>query len=96
MAASAGAPPAQTGSAPRHGRRQFGNPEASSEKTVYVLRSGHPEPLEIKTGLSDGTLTEIVSGDLKEGDQVAVEAIVAGKPSPSGPSGQTPRMGRMF
>jgi HlyD family secretion protein len=94
--ASAGLSPAPAGSSPRRGKRQFGNPEASSDKTVYVLRTGHPEPLEIKTGLSDGTLTEIVSGDLKEGDQVAVEAIVAGKAAASSGDGKPPRMGRMF
>ena len=72
------------------------NVAESPERTVYVLRNGRPEPLEVKTGLSDGTITEIVSGDLKEGDQVVTEAIIAGKPASSGGSSGPPRMGRMF
>lgn len=94
---SAEVPPAAapSGSA-KWQRKRMGNGE-SPERTVYVLRNGRPEPLEVKTGLSDGTITEIVSGDLKEGDQVVTEAIVAGKPAGSGgSSGGPPRMGRMF
>jgi HlyD family secretion protein len=76
------------------GRRPQGD---SPERTVYVLRGGRPEPAEVKTGLSDGTITELVSGDVKEGDTVIIEANVAGKPASSaGAGGQTPRMGRMF
>lgn len=63
-----------------------------AQRTVYVLRNGHPESAEIHTGLSDGTVTEVTGGDLKEGDQVIIEANVAGKPASSQPS----RMGRMF
>jgi HlyD family secretion protein len=76
------------------GRRQPGGGE-SPERTIYVLRGGRPEAVEIKTGLSDGTVTEVASGDLKEGDQVILEANVAGKSS-AGTGGTTPRMGRMF
>ena len=35
--------------------------------------------VEVKTGLSDGTTTEIVSGDLKEGDQVIVGETAPGE-----------------
>lgn len=80
-------------------RRNFGGPRETPEKTVYLLRNGRPEPVEIKTGLTDGTSTEVVSGDVKEGDAVVVEASVAGKPVTSaqgGPGGGAPRMGRMF
>ncbi len=62
------------------------------ERTLYVLRNGQPESVEIKTGLSDGTSTEVTSG-LAEGDLVILEANVGGKPASSGPP---PRMGRMF
>jgi len=89
-AASAEAAPA--GSA--RGRRRMPSGD-SPEKTIYVLRNGRPEPVEIKTGLSDGTITELVGGDLKEGDAVVIEANVAGKPASSA-GGPPPRMGRMF
>jgi HlyD family secretion protein len=42
-----------------------------AERTVYVLptNASHPQPGQIKTGISDGTVTEVVEG-LKEGDRV--------------------------
>jgi HlyD family secretion protein len=43
-----------------------------------VLRQGKAEQVTIQIGLSDGTMTEVLSGDLKEGDQVVVEATVQG------------------
>ncbi len=39
---------------------------------VWVLRDNRPVRVPIKTGISDGTYTEVVSGDLKEGDEVIV------------------------
>ncbi|MBX3227255.1 MAG: efflux RND transporter periplasmic adaptor subunit [Labilithrix sp.] len=85
-------PAAPTGRAPRM-RRSMADRAENPERTIYVLRGGKPEPVDVKTGLSDGTITEIVSGDLKEGEQVITEAIVAGKPVSTG---APPRMGRMF
>lgn len=72
-------------------------PKGANEgaRTIWVLRGGRPEPVEIKTGLSDGTLTEVASGPLQEGDEVVTDAVAPGKPS-SGPPGRPPRMGRMF
>jgi HlyD family secretion protein len=90
----------------RHGRPSRGDreregatgtEEGGAPRTVYVLRNGKPEPVSIKSGLSDGTVSEVVSGELKEGDPVVVDATVAGKPSGSGGGQQqSPRMGRMF
>jgi HlyD family secretion protein len=92
ITAAAAEPPA-AGSARVRRRAPTGD---VPEKTIYVLRNGRPEPIEIKTGLSDGTITEIVAGDLKEGDAVVTEANIAGKPAASAPAGGPPRMGRMF
>jgi HlyD family secretion protein len=63
------------------------------DRTIYVLRGATPEAVTIKTGLSDGTVSEVVTGDLKEGDPVVTEAITKGAPS-TAPS--PARMGRMF
>ncbi len=41
-----------------------------SSGRVFVLRSGEFVPVRVRTGVSDGTTTAIVDGDLKEGDQV--------------------------
>ncbi len=76
------APPAQIGSRSRAqagGRGMAGRGQATSGRTVYVLSGGHPEPVQIKTGISDGVATEVVEG-LKEGDRV-VTAEMASTPS---------------
>jgi hypothetical protein len=44
-------------------------------------------PVKVRLGLSDGTLTEVESTELKEGTQVVVgemEKQQAGKPAPGG------------
>jgi HlyD family secretion protein len=38
-------------------------------RTLYVLEDGQPKPMRVKTGSTDGELTEIVSG-LEAGDLV--------------------------
>jgi HlyD family secretion protein len=42
----------------------------NADRTLYVLRDGAPAAVKVKTGVTDGSRTAIVSGDLKEGDQV--------------------------
>ena len=40
------------------------------KRTLYVLVDGQPAPRSVTTGLTDGRITEITGGDLKEGDVV--------------------------
>jgi HlyD family secretion protein len=43
----------------------------TSSQTVYVLQADKKmKPVTVRTGITDGAFTEIVSGDLKEGDAV--------------------------
>jgi HlyD family secretion protein len=56
---------------------------------VWVLENGKPKRMSMTPGISDGNYTEVLSGDLKEGQQVIVESLKKGR-SPSGPAG--PRM----
>ena len=50
-----------------------GGGSSVSAKTVWgVSPSGDPEAVPIQSGISDGTATEVVSGQLKEGDAVIV------------------------
>lgn len=58
-------------------------PSADGPRTIWVVRSGAPQALTVKTGLSDGTVTEVLEGDLKVGDAVIVES--------TGESGSAPR-----
>jgi HlyD family secretion protein len=63
-----------------------GGAQQGAQRTVYVPPSGanHPEPRQIKTGISDGIVTEVVEG-LKEGDRVVTAelASTAAGPSPA-------------
>lgn len=43
------------------------------QKTLYVLKDNKPVLVNVVTGLTDGLQTEIVSGDLTEGDQVILD-----------------------
>ena len=50
---------------------------------MWTLKDGVLAQITLKTGLSDGAYTEILNGDVKEGDAVVVDATVAGKESAS-------------
>src|SRR5215467_1434140 len=53
----------------------------TSERTVYLLSGSRLTPVQIKTGISDGVVTEVVEG-LKEGNLV-VTAEMAAKSQPA-------------
>lgn len=55
-----------------------GGAAAQRQSTVWVLRGNNAEQLSIITGASDGTKTEVISGDLKEGDLVITSQLKAG------------------
>lgn len=42
---------------------------------VWVLRDGKPEAVPVKTGATDGSLTALVSGEVKPGQAVVVDAV---------------------
>ena len=46
------------------------------------MRDGKLVPVVVRTGLDDGTLIEISSEDLKEGDEVVVNAVRPNAPKP--------------
>lgn len=56
------------------GQRQTSARERRPERTVYVLSFGRPKAVQIKTGISDGIVTEVTDG-LKEGDQVVTAEL---------------------
>jgi HlyD family secretion protein len=67
---------------PAQGRS--GGVSEGTERTVYVLPSGasRPQPAQIKTGISDGVVTEVVEG-LKEGDPVVTAELSSAMAAPS-------------
>ena len=90
-AGQAGGPgPAAGGGAARRG----GSPNAGQgsrnreggvnrQGTVYVLRDQKAIPVRVRLGISDGTYSEVVGGDLKAGDQIIL--------SMAGQTSSTPR-----
>ena len=49
--------------------------------------SGPPKMISVRTGLSDGSMTELLGGELKEGDTLIVGSAQTGSSAarPSGP-----------
>lgn len=53
--------------------------------TVYVLApNGEPKPVSVMVGITDGSNTELVGGEIKVGDQVIVGADAKGRPAAPG------------
>jgi len=40
---------------------------------VWVLEGGEPQPIQLKTGLSDGQVTEVIKGKLEAGTEVITD-----------------------
>ncbi|HJZ83683.1 MAG TPA: efflux RND transporter periplasmic adaptor subunit [Polyangia bacterium] len=70
--ASGAQPAARTGATQRAPSGALRDGEVE-RKTVWVLRGSEPKPLKVKTGVSDGTQTEIVEGELAAGDALITE-----------------------
>jgi len=67
-----GRAPGATGSqAARPAAGRSGQP-AGSKAVWKIGASGDPEAVPVQTGISDGNATEVIGGDVKEGDQVIV------------------------
>lgn len=54
-----------------------GQPPAATQRTggptVYQIVNGRPKPILLKIGLSDGSFTELVQGEIREGDEVVTD-----------------------
>jgi HlyD family secretion protein len=68
--------PAEIGSRSRAPAGARGRERTTSERTVYLLSGSRPRAVQIKTGISDGVVTEVVEG-LKEGDRVVTAELVS-------------------
>lgn len=49
-------------------------PEPDGTRQVWVVRQGPPAPVKIKTGITDGTSTELLEGPLSPGDKLVTDA----------------------
>ena len=61
---------------PRQPKKVKVTPDGGAQR-VWVLQAGQPVALDVKTGASNGRVTEITGGDLKSGMQVITEALSA-------------------
>jgi HlyD family secretion protein len=98
-AGSGGGSPASGGSGGRHGSRgaasaAAADPTALQAKTLYVLRGGSPQSVDVHVGLTDGTVTEVIDG-LAEGDQAIID-VDSGDGSTASSSTARSSMPRMF
>jgi HlyD family secretion protein len=81
---------------PRRGGGALGG--ATDRRTLWVMRGTKPEQVRVRTGLTDGTVTEILEGDLHEGDLLVIEAVsgddapLPASSRPGGNSNSSPRM----
>jgi HlyD family secretion protein len=87
----------------RGGNRRRGGAEGervSDSRTVWLLRGTTPAPKTIRVGVSDGTVTEMVEGDLKPGDLLltglASDASQSGAGRPAAGGAQAAPMRRLF
>jgi HlyD family secretion protein len=62
--------------------------------SVWILADGKPRRVPVTLGITDGSSTEIVSGELKDGDPVITELTPAAAAAQA--RTQRPGMGRMF
>jgi HlyD family secretion protein len=91
------AAPGPQGSAPAQERGGAGRPgggpsrDRRTGRTVYVLQGSKPQPVQIKTGISDGVMTEVTDG-LKEDERV-VTAQLSGSTTANAPQQGNPFSG---
>jgi len=92
---------AEDRSARHSGAKTKHDEDDPTRRTLWVLRDDKPMSISVQVGISDGTFTEIVSGDLKPGDELITDvssgetprtAPVGGMGGPGGPGGGFRRM----
>jgi HlyD family secretion protein len=62
-------------------------PQRSGGSAVYKLQGERLVRVPIRLGVTDSVISEVVSGDLREGDKIATPAAVAGANRPGGSGG---------
>ena len=62
------------------GGKRPAKPDGKGPQQVWTLgRDGQPQAVPVKTGLSDGSSTQILEGELKEGDAIITAAVADSK-----------------
>ena len=65
---------------PKSGDEPKSGPKKQRGPVVYLLgEDGNPRPVPLKTGITDNTLTEVVSGGIKAGDKLVTRELASDK-----------------
>lgn len=87
--------PAKVADAGEAGKGRGGRGQGPKDRrTVWVLRAAQPTAVSIRIGVSDGSLTEVVEGELAAGDQLITDSGLAPAATPA--MGGPPGMRRIF
>jgi HlyD family secretion protein len=85
-AASASPPSAERPAGPATPRLAGRPLPQGNQRRIYVLRGLEAVPVDVHVGLTDGSVTEIVDGAVKEGDKVVTESLAeSANPAPRRP-----------
>lgn len=60
-------------------KKQQDTPTHSSKKHVWMLRDGVPVAIPVTVGTTDGSMTEVIAGDIKPGMSLLVDIVRSGK-----------------
>ncbi len=74
---------------PSDGKKPEEKKGAGSQRVYILEKDGKTRPVPVKGGISDGKHTQLVEGELKEGDLVVVEEV---RKKQGAAGGQSPRM----
>jgi HlyD family secretion protein len=86
-------PPAadKTGSRPSG---KGGGTSGQKGYTVWMLENDKPKQVQVTIGISDGSFTEVTSGDVKEGQEVIVESLAKNTKANNNQQQSAPRLPR--
>ena len=69
---------------------------ASGQKgyTIWILENDKPKQVQVTIGISDGSFTEVTSGDVKEGQEVIIESLTKNTKTNNNKQQSAPRLPR--
>jgi HlyD family secretion protein len=95
--AALGAPADKTGKRPSGSDKASGRPSGKGGNTsgqkgyaIWILENVKPKQVQVAIGISDGSFTEITSGDIQEGQEVIVESLTKNAKTTNGNQQQSP------
>jgi HlyD family secretion protein len=63
----------------RRPEKERGNSGNPNQQRVWTLQGGQPVPITVTIGATDGTMTEVIGGDIGPGTVLVVDTVSAGR-----------------